>query len=191
MRPVARRDISWEWADRAGLEHLVVQTDETGLRAESLVVVAFDGDVLRVRYTILCDRAYRFQAATVVLERVGEVRRRVIAHEPERGWRVDGAARPDLDGCADIDLMATPFTNTLPIRRLAPWSAAPVAMKVAYIRVPDLDVAAAEQEYTCRDVGGAPSRFTYRNVASGFTAELSIDRDGIVVDYGGIWRRRR
>jgi uncharacterized protein len=191
MRPVARRDISWEWADRAGLEHLVVQTDETGLRAESLVVVAFDGDVLRVRYTILCDRAYRFQAATVVLERIGEVRRRVIAHEPERGWRVDGAARPDLDGCADIDLMATPFTNTLPIRRLAPWSAAPVAMKVAYIRVPDLDVAAAEQEYTCRDVGGAPSRFTYRNVASGFTAELSIDRDGIVVDYGGIWRRRR
>jgi uncharacterized protein len=191
MRPVARRDISWEWADRAGLEHLVVQTDETGLRAESLVVVAFDGDVLRVRYTILCDRAYRFQAATVVLERIGEVRRRVIAHEPERGWRVDGAARPDLDGCADIDLMATPFTNTLPIRRLAPWSAAPVAMKVAYIRVPDLDVAAAEQEYTCRDVGGAPSRFTYRNVASGFTAELSIDRDGIVIDYGGIWRRRR
>jgi uncharacterized protein len=191
MRPVARRDISWEWADRAGLEHLVVQTDETGLRAESLVVVAFDGDVLRVRYTILCDRAYRFQAATVVLERIGEVRRRVIAHEPERGWRVDGAARPDLDGCADIDLMATPFTNTLPIRRLAPWSAAPVAMKVAYIRVPDLDVAAAEQEYTCRDVGGVPSRFTYRNVASGFTAELSIDRDGIVIDYGGIWRRRR
>ncbi len=34
-------------------------------------------------------------------------------------WRkADGTALPQFDGCVDIDLAGTPFTNTLPIRRL-------------------------------------------------------------------------
>lgn len=190
MQHATRRDIVWDWADRAGLEHLIVQTAETGVRAEGTVVVAFDGDVLRVRYSILCDPGWRFRDATVALERTGQVLHRRIARDPAGRWSIDGATRPDLTGCTDIDLMATPFTNTLPIRRLEPWSTAPATMKVAYIRVPDLDVAIAGQEYTCRDAGRTPLRFIYRNLGSGFTAELSVDRDGIVVDYGDVWRRR-
>ena len=31
-----------------------------------------------------------------------------------------GAELPDLAGCVDVDIAVTPFTNTLPIRRL-PW----------------------------------------------------------------------
>lgn len=169
----------------------MMQIAETGVRADGTVVVAFDGDVLRVRYTILCDPGWRFREAEVALERAGEVRRRSIARDPAGRWSVDGAARQDLAECADIDLMATPFTNTMPIRRLEPWSAVPAVMKVAYIRLPDLEVAMAEQEYTCRDAAGAPSLFVYRNLGSGFTAELSVDHDGIVVDYGDVWRRRR
>ena len=36
-----------------------------------------------------------------------------------RWGEINGAHRPDLDGCHDIDLPITPFTHTLPIRRLA------------------------------------------------------------------------
>ena len=40
----------------------------------------------------------------------------VIEHGAD-GWTVDGATRPDLAGAIDIDIVLTPFTNTLPIRR--------------------------------------------------------------------------
>lgn len=31
----------------------------------------------------------------------------------------DGTTRPDLDGCLDIDIWPTPFTNSFPIHREA------------------------------------------------------------------------
>ena len=33
-------------------------------------------------------------------------------------WQIDGRDAPDLDGCLDLDIQVTPFTNSLPIRRL-------------------------------------------------------------------------
>ena len=47
----------------------------------------------------------------------GETRR--VLEAVDGRWTVDGAPRPDLDGCVDVDIAATPLTNTFPIRRLA------------------------------------------------------------------------
>ena len=42
-----------------------------------------------------------------------------LATDGHARWgEMNGAHRPELDGCHDIDLACTPFTNTLPIRRL-------------------------------------------------------------------------
>lgn len=188
-RSPARRDIVWEWCDRQGLEHLTLQNDGDAIRADGIVVTAFDGELLRLRYSILCDPGWRFREARVTLDRNGEPRDRRMARDPAGAWTVDGAARDDLAPCADIDIMATPFTNTLPLRRLAFPPETPVAITVAYLRVPDLGVSVVTQDYTRLGTGDAPARFHYRNPASGFSAELSLDADGVVIDYGGIWRR--
>lgn len=60
---------------------------------------------------------------------------------------------------------------------------------VAWVRFPDLHVEAVEQEYTRLDAGTIPSRYRYRNLKSGFTGELTVDGDGLVIDYGP-WRRQ-
>jgi len=89
-----------------------------------------------------------------------------------------------------IDLSTTPFSNTLPIRRLAlPLDAASV-IRVVYISIPELSVEAFDQEYTRLVPAAPPRRFRYRSLASGFTAELAVDADGLVIDYPGLWRRR-
>jgi hypothetical protein len=69
----------------------------------------------------------------------------------------------DLNGAIDIDLSISPFTNTLPIRRmdLAPGNSADIV--AAYIRVPELTATRDPQRYTCierRTVGaaGIPNR---------------------------------
>ena len=41
-----------------------------------------------------------------------------LESDGEGHWQENGKDRPDLHGCIDIDIQATPFTNTLPIRRL-------------------------------------------------------------------------
>ena len=41
------------------------------------------------------------------------------------------------------------------------------------------------QRYTCLEPG---RRFRYEGLRTGFTAEIGIDDDGLVVDYPGLFR---
>jgi len=102
---------------------------------------------------------------------------------------VNGAPRPDLAGCEDVDLMATPYTNTPPLAAhpLAPGEER--TLRVAWVRFPDLEVQAVEQQYKRLDSGTGAKRYRYRNFASGFVGELSADDEELVVAYGP-WVRR-
>jgi hypothetical protein len=180
-----QRSIVWEWCDRPGIEHLLLALDDDKSRADGIVVVGFEGTLLRLRYTVLCDAQWRFRRAAISAESSGESRQRRIERSQHGEWTIDGTARPDLAACTDIDIMGTPFTNTLPIRRLVLAPEQSVAISVVYVRIPDLDISVAMQDYTRHGAG-----FRYRSLESGFTAELSVDADGIIIDYGTIWRRR-
>ena len=175
--------IAWEWLDRPGLEVLDLAVGADGVHAQGVVVAELEGATLRLRYRVECDAQWRFRAAEIALGD-GDARRAcVVSCTPDGEWIVHGVARPDLSGCEDIDIMATPFTNTLPIRRLVPQSA--VELRVAHVRLPGLDVRPAEQEYA--PLG--PGRFRYRNLDNSFAAELTVDTQGLVTRYGNIWRR--
>lgn len=185
------RDIVWEWANRPGLEHLSLDIAPDGITADGMVLVALDRRTVRLRYRVRCDARWRVGEASLALDQEdGPQRSLTLTREATEGWRIDGAPRPDLDGCRDIDIMVTPFTNTLPIRRLDLPPDAATAIRVVYIRIPELTAAAVDQEYTRLDPATPPRRFRYRNLDSDFVAELAVDADGVVVDYPGIWRRR-
>ena len=177
------RDIVWEWLDRPGIEHLSLEMGPEAITARGLVLVQLGSAPIRVDYEVELDGAWTFQRARLTADRD---RGLDIARGPDGAWVVDGRARPDLAGCIDIDIMVTPFTNSLPIRRLGFEPDRPQTILAAYIRLPDLAVEPAAQDYT--QLG--PTRFRYRSQSSGFTAELTVDADGLVVDYPPIWRRR-
>ncbi len=104
-------------------------------------------------------------------------------------WTVDGAERPDLAGALDIDLMACPLTNTMPILRHGLHrEAGEHDFLMAFIRIPTLEVVPNRQRYTFLrrlPEGGAVVRY-----ASGdFTSDLTIDHDGFVVVYPQLGRR--
>lgn len=184
------REVSWTPWDGTGMEHLRLTVDGEGVIADGLAVGVADDRAYRRAYRVRCDAEWR----------VREVRVSLLEPEP-RGLHLlaDGAGHwttgageplPALDGCVDVDLSATPFTNTLPIRRLKwrPGTAAELA--VAYIAVADLRVTVAHQRYTClRELGPAGGRFRYESLSTGFTVELEVDEDGLVLDYPGLSRR--
>ena len=81
-------------------------------------------------------------------------RRRRRAHElhgdGEGHWRDGrGLELSAIEGCIDIDIAATPYTNTLPIRRLQLAEGERQPISVAYISTPDFQVTRAEQAYSC------------------------------------------
>jgi uncharacterized protein len=94
-----------------------------------------------------------------------------------------------LDGCLDLDISRTPFTNTLPIRRVALAPGESTDLLVAYTSVPDLSIRPVRQRYTCLSRTPSDGTYRYEGLESNFTADLLVDEKALVVDYPGIWKR--
>jgi uncharacterized protein len=180
--------IAWEWLSGLGLEHLVLTEHKDGIRAEGWVVGQLAGEVIKVLYAVTCKADWRFVEAKLEMDSQKEGRQVLAIARGQNGtWVVNGEVQLDLASCTEIDIRATPFTNTLPIRRLKFEVNVPQTMTVAFIKAPTLAVEAVRQEYTKLDEAG--SRFRYRNLESGYTADLTVDASGLVVDYPEAWRR--
>ena len=88
-------------------------------------------------YRIVCDGHGRTRSL-VVDEVGGPPARSDLEADGGGHWRV--TAVPELEGALDVDLSASPFTNTLPIRRLGLAIGRSAEIVAAYIAFPELDV---------------------------------------------------
>lgn len=175
----------WQDWDARGIEHLVLREGPREIVAESVVVGSADDSVFAIRYRIRCDKGWRVRSAEVVL--VGENRKIEIAGDGQGNWS-DASGKPirKLRGAIDIDLSATPFTNTLPIRRLRPRAGQSAEIVAVYILVPALTLTTDPQRYTCLEAG---KRYRYESIDSDFTREIEVDNRGLVVTYPGLFKR--
>ena len=102
-----------------------------------------------------------------------------------RWGEMNGAHRTELDGCYDIDLACTPFTNTLPIRRLPLHEGHAAELPVLRVDPETLGVVPDLQRYT--RIGS--HHWLCEHVETGFSAELEVDEFGLVLDYPALFRR--
>jgi hypothetical protein len=120
----------------------------------------------------------------------GEPPRVELLSDGEGNWAgPDGQAVAYLEGCEYVDISETPFTNTLPIRRLglAPGESAEIA--VAYFDGIELQPWPEPQRYTCLEKGGGGGLYRFLSLDGGFTADLPVDADGLVHDYPELFER--
>lgn len=187
-----RQQIVWSRVDVPGLELLDLEIGPNGAHLQSAVIDADPAAPFRIAYTIETDHDWRVRRVSVRLlggdERALELRTDGTGHWTD----AIGAPIPDLDGCIDIDLTATPATNTLPIRRLGLHPGESAEITAAWVQFPDLSIRPSPQRYTClaRHADGT-ARYRYVGLESGFTVELPVDVSGMVQDYGDIWGRLR
>ncbi len=185
------RHVLWARVDRPGLEHLWLRQGPDGVQADGVAIGVKDGAApFRLRYRIHCDE--RWIVETVRVEVLDDSGRLIELKVDGRGGWTDGtgAALP-LDGCLDVDIFASPFTNTLPIRRLGLAPGRSAELLVAYVSVPDLALSTARQRYTCLERRPDGGRWRYESLTSGFTTELPVDADGLVLDYPGFFTRAK
>lgn len=180
------RIIIARWRDWAttGIEHLVLHERPDGFVAEAVLLGTADGVLFAARYRITGDHGWRVR--TVASGIVGTNHAIELASDGAGAWTVGTSAVPVLVGAIDVDLSATPFTNTLPIRRLGLAGGQAATIVVVYIRLPDLTVAAKPQRYTCLEPG---RRYRFESLDSGFSREIDVDDHGLVVTYPGLFAR--
>jgi uncharacterized protein len=186
------RHVMWAPLEKPGLEHLhLIQNDEL-IIADS-VILGLNGQVpFRIQYQISCDSLWSLR--NVQLKLLSRSPRDLNLSTDGKGTWTNGMGEviPSLNRCLDIDISATPFTNTLPIRRLALKPGMSTTLKIVYIAVPQLQVTGVEQRYTCLEATPDGGLYRYESLNNGvteFTAELPVDSDGLVIDYPGLFRR--
>ncbi len=175
----------WQDWDAKGMEHLVLREGAREIVAESVVAGSADDSVFALRYRIRCDKSWRVRRAEIAL--VGSDRKIEIAGDGNGNWSdASGKRLSKLGGAIDIDLSATPFTNTLPIRRLKLRAAQAAEIVTVYILVPSLTLTTDPQRYTCIE---PLKRYRYESIDSDFTRDIEVDRRGLVVVYPGLFSR--
>jgi uncharacterized protein len=175
---------TWDRSREGGLEHLLL-----GDREAESTILAFDeaGRPFRLSYRLSWDDAWRLRTARLDVAAHALSRSLELAADGEGNWRDgSGRVRTDLGGCRDIDIWPTPFTNTFPIRREPMAVGERREFAMAWASAPELTVRRMRQAYTRL----ADRAYLYESLdGSGFTAQLSVDADDIVLDYEGVFRR--
>jgi hypothetical protein len=100
-------------------------------------------------------------------------------------WFLDGKRLEAFTGLIDIDLGITPSTNTLPINRLNLEVGKSAEFTAVWVRFPELTIEPLDQRYTRLD----EDTYRYENADESFSANLFIDKSGIVESYGNIWTK--
>jgi hypothetical protein len=178
------RTVLWLTQHAPGAEHVEIHQCPKGYQIHSRMAGSEEGLPVSAGYRLDVDAAWSVIRVVATWSMAGDSHRLRLQRSPSCEWSDSTGARPDLTGCVDIDIAWTPFTNTLPIRRLGLAIGERRAISVAYIAPPDLTVTPVQQQYTRL----ATDRWRYEGYPSGFVADLKVDEDGLVVNYPDLFQ---
>jgi uncharacterized protein len=183
------RNIMWTPWSEAGLEHLHLLQQDGNFLVDSVMIGVSNHIPFRLQYNIVCDSNWKVKELGLTLLS-GSGKSIKIQADGQGHWYTHiGDSVPSLEGCIDVDISATPFTNTLPIRRLALSPGQSAELLVAYVAIPEMELKPMSQRYTCLVLNAHEGLYGYESVVSGFSAELPVDSDGLVIDYPGLFKR--
>jgi hypothetical protein len=168
----------WSTWDGDATEQFSVRWENEGWTASGVVGRE------RVQYVLRCNASFRI--SQFLLFRDLEEPDLWLATDGSARWgEMNGAHRPDLDGCYDLGLACTPFSHSLPIRRLPLEVGHTADITVAEVDVETLELRPEHQRYTRLDT----HRWAFTRLATGDVVEFDVDGYGLVRDLPERYRR--
>jgi uncharacterized protein len=194
VAPMATRAVVWLKDERAGCEFAEITLEPDRLTARG-VAIGSSPIPYRLDYALETSAGFVTTLLDVSSQGAGWSRRLVLRGSGAGSWTIDADAygHPDLTppggdsaalaGALDCDLGLSPVTNVMPILRHGLLSdGGPVELTAAWVSVPDLRVQPDGQRYT----SVSENLVRYDALDGSFSATISVDDDGLVVDYPGI-----
>jgi uncharacterized protein len=178
---VKYRTIKWDGiADQTHEIFLISLDDEW--KAKGTITGIVEGKPVDLSYSIEIDNLWQVHTVNV-----NSADGRALAFVKRKdGWYdQDGLLRKDLNHCIDVDLTLTPFTNTLPIRRLKLRDGESAEIDVVYFEVEKWEVRPAPQRYTRLN----KNTYHFESLDIDFNATLKVDDDGFIIDYPELFKR--
>jgi uncharacterized protein len=181
--------LTWRAHDVPRMESVRVQLSGNRIKAYGRIVAAATTShpAFSASYDLVTDDRGATKRLSLTVTLAERERQLSIARDEESMWLVQDhqnqTKRAAYDGALDVDVVFSPFFNTLPIRRTGVYrNAGSVTLPVVYVRLPDLSV---ETE-----------TITYSNGEGGFKlhsplaeTSISVDDDGFILDYPGLAAR--
>jgi uncharacterized protein len=159
------------------------------IRVEGREVVVEEGAAWAVTFRVELDGGWRTRLAHMAVVDDGGERTLLLEADGEGNWLRDGTPFPELQGCLDVDIAATPFTNTFVIRRLGLSVGETAEIRAAWVGVPDLEVEPLDQIYRRLQPRDGVDRYEYRASGASQGWIIEVDQDGVSIDYEGFARR--
>ena len=170
--------VLWQASD-GGSEVCVLERLGGGWRLRGTVLTHEAKQPIEFRYAVRVDSRWATTDVEVLVARAGGDAQQLA--ELSGVWS-PMARPPGYEDCVDVDLSFTPATNTLPIRRLGLDVGEKAEINVAWLIWPELKVQRVQQVYA------RLARDRYRFTQDNFEAELTVDDQGLVLEYEGLWR---
>lgn len=185
--------LTWRAPDAPRMESVRIQLTGNRIRANGRIVAGATAEhaAFGVYYDLHTDESGATKRLGLTVTLAERERQLVIARDEENMWLITdarGQTRAGYDGALDVDMLFSPFFNTLPIRRARLHErAASITLPTLYLNLPEMSVVAATAGYSSPGPGGGIKVHTPGTDARGTT--LTVDADGFVIDYPGLATR--
>jgi hypothetical protein len=196
-----KRALAWVKHEPFGVEFAAVDLWPRYLRAEGVAIM---GRPVVYRLDYALETGSDFVTSRLYVSSRGESWRRALDLRRDKAgvWGVAAEQEGEVDlpppggdstalaDALDCDLGLSPMTNLMPILRHDLLSGGgPIELTAAWVSVPDLSVQPDRQRYTFLRSGTKNHVIRYEATDGTFAADITVDPDGVVLDYPGIARR--
>jgi hypothetical protein len=180
-------NILWTGREYYSLENCLVNIKATGSVISSTIIGNYEDKIYKVEYKIETNKNWETTFVELNCQHDNQTQSIKLEGDGKGNWMKDGKEAIQFKGCLDVDIPLTPFTNTLPIRRLKLSLKQSQEIRVIYCDLLKQQIYPVDQRYTCL----TDSEYHYENVPNDFEATIQVDESGLVVDYPSLFVRSR
>ncbi|MGZ6780369.1 MAG: putative glycolipid-binding domain-containing protein [Mycobacterium sp.] len=181
--------LTWRAHDVPRMESVRVQLSNNRIKAYGRIVAAATDThpAFSASYDLVTSDAGATKRLSMTVTMAERERQLSIARDEEGMWLVQDhsgqSSRAAYDGALDVDVIFSPFFNTLPIRRTGLYQRSDsLSVPVVYVSLPDLTVRPVTIDYS-----SAPDGIKLHSPVAETT--VTVDSDGFILDYPGLAER--
>ncbi|MET0461739.1 MAG: putative glycolipid-binding domain-containing protein [Chitinophagaceae bacterium] len=178
-------NIVWAGIEYHSIENCLITNSTHGTTIASTIIGSYEGKLYKVDYAIKVNNEWETKELNIKARHSDREEEILLVKNSEDDWMMNNEKVYTFTGCIDVDIALTPFTNTLPVNRLKLHEGEEQIISVIYVDLLNWDVKPVKQLYR----RAAENIYHYENIPNNFEADIMVDKQGVVIDYPGLFNR--